>query len=204
MKNHPRSYLFVVTALFVAAMGCSVLKPRADLTRFYVLRAQPGNDTKTPPGPARAELRVGPGRIPGYLDNSKIAVDAGANRVQYLDLSRWAEPLSKGLNRVLGENLASRLNRPQLTVYPDPAFGSSGYEVRYTLERFEGELAGTVTLVASWQVVERSSGKRIAGARSLYEVAAEPSDKDVAAYVERLSKAVGQWADEVAAAISSL
>jgi len=204
MKTCPLSYLFVLTPLFVAATGCSILKPRADLTRFYVLRAQPaGNDTKALPGPALAELRVGPGRIPAYLENTKIAVDAGANRVQYLDPHRWAEPLNKGLNRVLSENLASRLKIQQLTIYPDPALEASAYEVRYTVERFEGELTGTVTLVASWQVVEHSSGKRIAGSRSVYEVAAESQNHDVNAYVERLSKAVGQWADEVAAAVSS-
>jgi uncharacterized lipoprotein YmbA len=188
----------------IALTGCSVLKPKPDLTQFYVLRSQ----STTPRAEVQAstalpEIRVGPGRVAGYLETTPIAVQDGANRIQYLDVHHWAEPLSKGLSRTLGENLARKLNVAHIILYPDPSLDASGYEVRYTVDRFEGTLAGPVTLQVSWEVVQRPSAKVIASARSLYVIPGADQAKDVTAYVDRLALSVEQWSDEIAAAIRS-
>ena len=204
MKIIPRLLLIAFIAMAIGLTGCSVLKPKADLTQYYVLRVtsqQVGEMARKES--ALPEIRVGPGRIADYLDNTKIATQGEANHLDYLDLHRWAEPLSKGLSRMLSENLAIRMNVKQLTVYPDPPMDASGYEVRYTVNRFEGQVAGPVTLEVSWQIVERPSSKRIAGQHSVYVIEAEPQHKDVAAYVWRLSEAVSKWANDIAVAIPS-
>jgi len=182
--------------------GCSALKPKADLTEFYVLRAARQDvEALARKESALPEIRVGPGRVAEYLDNTKIAAQGEGNRLGYLDLHRWAEPLSKGLSRMLSESLATRLKVKQLTVYPDPPIDASGYEVRYTVTRFEGQVTGPVTLEVSWQMIERPSAQQIAGQRSVYLIEAGPQPGDVAAYVARLSDAVSKWADDIATAI---
>ena len=152
---------------------------------------------------ALPEIRVGPGRIADYLTATPIAIQDGSNRVKYLDLYHWAEPLSKGISRSLAENLARRLHLAHVTVYPDPILDSSGLAVHYTVDRFEGTLAGPVTLEVSWEIVQRPSNKVIAGARSVYVVSANSHETDVAAYVNRLAAAVEEWSDDIAAAIRS-
>jgi uncharacterized lipoprotein YmbA len=182
--------------------GCSFLKPKADPTQFYVLRAQSAGVDGTVSGSASfPEIRVGPGRIPAYLDNNPIAIENGPNRVEYLDVYCWAEPLSKGVSRVLAENLARTFAPINLTVHPNLPLTDSGCEIRYTVERLEGTLTGPVTLVVSWQVLQRSSGEVTAAKRSEYVVPAQGKAKVVSAYVERLSAALALWADDVAATI---
>ena len=197
----PRFTLIVTVAvLFIHVTGCSVLKPQADLTQFYVLRSQPAAKGASVDR-ASLQIRVGPGRVATYLEKTPIVVEQGPNRVEYLDLYRWAELPSKGISRVLSENLATRLNGASLTVYPDPAPFAEGYELRYAVERFEGTVSGPVTLEVSWQWVQRQSSAVVANKRSTYTIPSQKASNEVSAYVNRLSTAVAQWADEVAAAI---
>jgi uncharacterized lipoprotein YmbA len=197
--THP----LILTAFAVVSFslaGCSFLKPKADQTQFYVLRAQSAGTGAAPASAAAPpEIRVGPGQIAGYLQNSSIAIEKGPNRVEYLDLYRWAEPVSKGVSRVLAENLAQKFDPLHVTVHPNLPLGDSGYAIRYIVERLEGTLAGPVTLNVSWQVVRRSDKTVIAVKRSSYVVPGK--SKEVSAYVERLSSAIAQWSDDVAAAI---
>jgi uncharacterized lipoprotein YmbA len=184
--------------------GCAFLNPKADPTHFYILRAQ----TAPPAAAARhaatpPEIRVGPGQIADYLQNIQIALQKDSNRVEYLDLFHWAEPLSKGISRVLAENLARRFDVVDLTVYPNPPLSDSAYDVRYTVEQFEGTLNGPVTLAVSWQVVQPSSGKAFGGKRATYSVPVQGKADTVSAYVERLSLALDEWAEDVAVVIAS-
>jgi len=198
--THP-VILAAFAVLSFGLAGCSFLKPKADPTQFYVLRAQPAASGAAPSSAATpSEIRVGPGQIANYLGNSSIAIEKGPNRVEYLDLYRWAEPVSKGVSRVLAENLAQKSDPLKVTVHPNLPLGDSGYTIRYAVERMEGTLTGPVTLEVSWRVVQRSDKTVIAGKRSSYVVPGG-SSKDVSAYVERLSSAIALWADDVAAAI---
>jgi uncharacterized lipoprotein YmbA len=188
--------------LFLA--GCSVLKPKADLTQFYVLRSgSAGAKVETRTNPAPTEVRIGPGRLANYLEATPIAVQDGANGIKYLDLHHWAEPLTKGLSRILGDELCQRLNLNHVTRFPDPAVKDSSLEIRYTVNRWEGTLDGPVTLDVYWQLVQQPSGGVISGNHSVYEVTPKDKQTDVAAYVRRLSDAAARWANDLATAIRS-
>lgn len=193
-----------LVGLLITITGCSVLKPKANLTQFYVLRAHvPATNAEQHKREILPEVRVGPGSIAGYLNTTPIAIQAGTNRVEYLDVHHWAEPLNKALGRVLAEDLAATLHVPHIAVYPEPPAQASGFEVRYTVNRFEGELSGPVTLDVSWQIVERPSAVVVSEARSEYVVAVEGQAHDVPAYVNRLSTALGTWANDLAPVIRS-
>lgn len=204
MKSIQPVVLALVTTLSGLLAGCGILQPRADLTQFYVLRAQPGAPAAARSLSGSPEIYVGPSRVAGYLENNQIALRKGPNQMVYLDLSRWAEPFSKGIARVLGEDLAARLTDAQMVVYPDPPLAASGYAVQYTVERLEGgSLKDAVILEVSWQVLQRPDRNVIVSQRSVFTVPAQAGADDVAAYVERMSTAIARWADEVAAAIPS-
>ena len=116
--------LAALAGLFFFQTGCSVLSPKADHTKLYILRAKstPPAATAESKAPARA-VRLGPGRVAAYLDVTPVVVQDGPNRVKQLDLHHWAEPLPKGISRVFSENLSQRLNGAQIIVYPEPATG---------------------------------------------------------------------------------
>lgn len=181
--------------------GCTILEPTADLTEFYVLRPQAATVPADPVG--ASEIRVGPGQLADYLENSRIVVQRGVNGIDYLDLHQWAEPPSKGVSRVLAENLAASLKGVRLVRYPDTALAATGYEVRYQVGRFEGKLGGAVVLEVSWQLIQQPAGDVIVEKHSTYTVAVQDGAEDVAAYVAGLSTALGEWSEEVAASMAA-
>jgi len=202
--NLPCSIIFAaLSALCLAQTGCTVLEPRADNTKLYVLRAQPTKSMSVSAQPKhRPAVRVGPGRIAAYLDVTPIVVEAGPNTVKQLDQHHWAEPISRGISRVLAENLAQRLDGAQMIIYPEPANGAE-LEVRYSISQLEGALDGPISMNITWQIVDATSGEMVHAGNTTGEVANQLKASEVSAYVERISAAIGTWADEVAAAIAA-
>jgi len=206
MKNPIQKFanllpVFALSGLCLVQPGCTLLEPKADPTRLYVLRAGPGIQAAEPESrPVVPVVRVGPGRVATYLDVTPIVVQAGPNRVEQLDIDHWAEPLSKGVSRAFGEYLARRLNGAQMVLYPDPATGAT-LAVHYSVNRLEGPLKGAVALDVTWQVVDLASGDVLHASRTVREIPDSTGAADVSAYVERISTAIGFWADDVAAAI---
>jgi uncharacterized lipoprotein YmbA len=202
-RSLPFTLAALAGCLFLPA-GCSVLQPKADTTRFYVLRA-PSASTQNAVGAAETgttrQIRLGPGSVAGYLEEIGIAVAAGPHEVDYLDLHHWAEPLGKGINRTLGENLEQQLGSVQITVYPDPFLAETGYEVQYTIDRFEGTLDGPVELEVTWRVEERPGGRVLVSKRSVFTVPVAGEGKGPDTYVERLSQAIALWSKEIATVI---
>jgi uncharacterized lipoprotein YmbA len=204
MKNHLPFALAGLAGCLLLPTGCSVLQPKADPTRFYVLRASSASSQQalnTSETAAKQEIRLGPASVPSYLKATGIAVAAGPHEVDYLDLHHWAEPLDKGINRTLGENLARQLGNVEIVVYPDPFLAETGYEVLYTIDRFEGTLDGPVQLEVIWRVEKRPGGSVLASKRSVFTVPPRGGAKGLDAYVERLSQAIALWSQEIATAI---
>lgn len=197
--------LSALLLLSLVLAGCSLLKPKADLTRFYVLRARPVE------GAAHArtnalpmEIRVGPGSVAGHLEATPIAVEDGAHRIDYLDRHHWAGPLPQAIGRTLAADLAQRLQIPLPTLYPDPLTRESSLEVRYAVQRLEGTLDGPLTLEVSWQLFQRPSGRLVADRHFVHVIPAGGPSGDVTGYVERMSQAIDRWAEDVAAAVRSV
>ena len=195
------SSLLLAFAL-VPLVGCSVLKPKADPTKFYVLRSQSSVSlTQAPPGQSEVAIRIGPGRFPDYLSSTPIVVADGANTVKRLDYHHWAEPLEKGVSRLLADTLSQLLNAPKVVVYPDETAGRAGYEVRYHVFKFEGPLHGPVTLEVFWEVNDREHQTTLAQRRSRYVIRPVGDPHEVEDYIGQMATAVEQWAQEIAQAI---
>jgi len=185
-------------------IGCSALKPKADLTRFYVLSSQlpapPSASSKLAPG---STIVIGPSQLPHYLQATPIVVDDGPNRILRLDLHQWAEPLDKGIGRVLANNLSQLLGTSRVVVYPEPAAEGPGYDLSYVFSKFDGSLSGDVILEVSWRVQERGTGKTLAEKTSQYMIPAAGGPSDPVGYVARMSEALGRWSADIAAEITS-
>jgi uncharacterized lipoprotein YmbA len=180
-----------------------VLEPKSDNTKLYVLRAQPTKSMGASAQPKQPPVvRIGPGRVAAYLDVTPIVVQDGPNGVKQLGQHHWAEPLSKGISRVFAENLAQRLGGAQVIVYPEPA-NDAALEVRYSISQLEGPLDGPVKMNISWQLVDRTSDAVVRADNSTQSIINPRHSSDVSAYVERLSAALGVWADEIVDAITS-
>jgi uncharacterized lipoprotein YmbA len=131
--------------------GCLNFKPAIDTTRFYVLMPLVA---PTPGGAACDQaLAVGISRIdlPEYLQQKRIVFRKGQSQIQYCESSHWAERLDKGIQRVLGANIASLLGSTNVVL---SAWRRSEVqaEVYVSVQRFESDEQGWVVLEAQWRI----------------------------------------------------
>jgi uncharacterized protein len=132
------------------AVGCSVLSPQPDRSRFYILApTTKGNPAGTAPNP-RLTIGVGPVEFPGYLRRLSVVTRVGPHRLELSDDQRWAEPLDKNFTRVLSENLAIELGTQRIEKYPWPLATKIDYQIEVDVQRFETTSDGQAQLVASW------------------------------------------------------
>src|SRR5581483_8730221 len=139
-----RSLAFALAVFLLGAAGCSsLLEPRPDPSRFYLLTPQPPAG-EVSPASAGGSLSVGLGPItmPAYLDRPQTVTRVGANELRISEVDRWAEPLAKNFARVLGQDLAARLDGARLHDYPWYNSTAIDYQIEVAVHRFETDASG--------------------------------------------------------------
>jgi uncharacterized lipoprotein YmbA len=188
-----------LTAL-LATSGCSLLAPRPDPSRFYLLTAT--ETTAVGAMPRDAALLLGPITVSIYLQRPQIATRVPPNRVEYSQVSRWAEPLQANVARVLAGNLAALLATDEVYTYPAFPAGGTVLQIALQVERLERSPAGEAEIVAQWTVRDPKGGRDLVAKRGVFTEAASSADMD--ASVEALSRAFGRLSREVAESVAAV
>jgi uncharacterized lipoprotein YmbA len=153
----PIAFVLLLGVLTAFALGgCALLRPHADPTRFYVLTA-PSAPLKSAVGGEFKRWRVGlrPVEVESYLRTKFMVVRTGTNEIHFADFDRWAEPLDRGISRVLKETLGSAQNVESVTLnsHGDDALD---YEVTIQILACHGMQAATgqssIRLAMTWDV----------------------------------------------------
>lgn len=198
----------VLVLITVLQAGCGgLLAPKPDLTRYYLLASlsemgrHSGPEPSEPSTAVPASVGLGPIRLPGYLDRERIVVRASANRLELLDLSRWAEPLEQSLYRVMAENLSGLLGTNDIRLFP---FSGPAPEVKLQIDirRFEPSEDYSATLVACWFIKDGESNEVLACRET--RVTKPARDRSISGAVGALSEALGELSVQVAAAVRSI
>jgi len=204
--GRPRAALPFPALLAVAALaaGCTgLLQPRPDPTRFWVLRAAAGA-----PGVAAAAATrhrsygVGPVGIPDYLKRPGVITRASGARVEPSAIDRWAEPLDKGVPRVLAENLRLLLGTDRIVLYPWYASSRPDLQVAIGFEQFERGPDGEALLAATWTIRRTGDGATLRTGETRTRIA--PGTPDTEGAVLAQGEALAALAREIAAAIEAL
>jgi len=131
MTSKMPCYATVIFCLSI--VGCSILAPRPDRSRFFTLTSMPAAhraEVQSPqPGTTRPIVYgLGPIRLPAYLDRNEVATRVSPTEVTYSATDRWAAPLAATVSSVLVQILAIRV---YLLVVPGEvaAVGSRGDRV---------------------------------------------------------------------------
>lgn len=184
----------LLALLTVAALGgCTLLSgPKVEPTRFYVLTA-----ATAPPAMSSLRLGLGPVRFPGYLDRPQMAQRADANRIQYSEWARWAEPLQDNFERVLGSDLGARLGTDRIIRFPWYRNTPIDYSVSLDVTRFERQGDDEVALVARWTLHDGETGNALAA--NLADLRRPASSPEEAA--NAMSEMVAELAEQIAKAV---
>jgi uncharacterized lipoprotein YmbA len=148
------------------------------------------------------DLRLGIGRIllPEFLNRPQIVTRTSANKVRMADFSQWAEPLEKGIPRVLSENLARLTGTDRVSVYPWPTQMEIDLMVEIAVIRFEGDTNGEVSLAARWRLVRADGSEAFPLQGSSYAESA--ADRSMEALVAAMSRALASLSRDIASAIA--
>jgi uncharacterized protein len=184
---------FCLALLFLA--GCS--SPRVT---FYTLNPVVPPAT-TAPAVTLESVIIGPVVLPDLYDQPQLVVRVDANRVEILEMQRWAAPLKSEIPRIIAENLTVLLKPAQVWAYPRTVGLDAEYRIQIDIQRYEMTAGQGVALDALWSV-RRTAGGGAKTGRSVVSEPAAASGYD--ALVAAQSRALGTVSRDLAQALRSL
>jgi uncharacterized protein len=196
MRGRGTVALVASLAVALALGGC--LK-RSKVARTYVLDPLPAAEA-----PAAAPIAVvGIERIdvPDWLDRPQVTGRAASGEVVTDEFSRWAEPLPKGVQRVLAENLVVLLPDRRVITAPYPPRDTVDQRIEMTLIEAARQPDGAVLLEAHWDVLG-TKGEVLARRRSSHR--ARPTALGAAGAVAGLNEALAALSRELADVLRAL
>jgi uncharacterized lipoprotein YmbA len=179
-------------ALSVPLGGCL---GRSKVSRSYVLDPMPAERppaTATATGPVVGIERVS---IPGWLDRMQVTGRAASGAVVTDDYSRWAEPLPRGIQRVVAENLVVLLPDRRVLTAPFSPRDTVVHRVELILTEASRQPDGAVLVEARWDVVG-PAGEVLARRRSAHR--SSPTALGAAGAVAGLNDALAALSREIA------
>lgn len=187
-------------ALCAACAACTLISPRVDESRFFVLT--PLAEAPASPVVAVPSLGVGPVRFPRYLDRLEIVTRVGPNEVRPAVFDYWAASLPQQFETVLAQDLRKLLGADRIETYPWVPGKSPALAVEVDVQRFEPTVAGRVELDARWRIRDGSSRETVrSGESTLTRPLGAPG---AGAAAEALSAVLADFGRELAGAIAGV
>jgi hypothetical protein len=183
----------MAVALFLT--GCLNLKPAADHTRSFLLTAvDHGNGSTNATG---LPVGLAPVRLPPHTSSSWIAIRTGPNELRYSETARWAEPLDRNVQRVLGANLRQQAGLSAVFLNTWPA-NAVQRELRIQLDPIDLDATGTIVLGAQW-TIGSPQGSAISSTHTARVTHPGPRPaEDIAGAVAALSEALAELSHLIA------
>jgi len=192
--------------------GCFSLGPTETTTRYYVL----GSLTDEVPveQPARSDATIGLTRfsLPPYLESMRIVARRGTNRISFAEFDRWGEDLDRGISRTVAAHLARMLPVRKVEAAPWSVGSRPDAAIHVRVMRFEGVAAseeatggsaGSVHLLAAWEIVDTTSREVLANGTTDYREQGWRTG-DYAHLVSMLDEALLVLSREIARAVPAL
>lgn len=193
-----------LVALLPLLGGCaSLLEPKADPTRFFLLSA-PAEAVR--PAEAQGGVSIGLCRVelPAYLRTPAIVVRPGGTEVRHAPAARWAEPLDQGISRVLRETLRAQPAVRSVVAYPAPRAATPEYEISVTVLACEAVLTGDgqqARFAANWEVRATAGEGRVVASGTFEIKPPERAADDYRDLTTILGGAVGELGRVLAAVL---
>jgi uncharacterized lipoprotein YmbA len=189
----------------VAVLGLSLLFSACVLkhsapARLYVLSAVAREPSVAEGVAPRGVLGVQRVTVPAWMDRPEITARTGTGEIVPDPLARWGEPITRGIQRVVTEDLAALLPGHHLVAAPYPAGQPVGHRVDIAITEGGRQPDGRVLLEARWAILARD-GAVLVQRRSSYHTGAAGT---AAATVAATSEALGSLSREIAAAVREL
>lgn len=186
------SWRNAATVLVILLCGCGTSPP----TRFFAIEAvAPQRPPITLTGPPIVLNGV---RLPAIYDRKELVRHGPGDSIQVSDTERWAAPLDEMVERVLGEELASRFPTGQFFVPALPKPPPPRRDLVVALQEFDLNAAGGPVLIGEWTLLAGSPARPVLQRRETIEL--PPASVTQA---QAMSRALGELADRIAETIGN-
>lgn len=182
-------------ALLVAAGPAAGCLKRSPVARTYVLDPLPAAAAGTPGPVPVAVVGVERVAVPDWLDRPQLAGRSASGEVVADELSRWGEPLPRGVQRVVAENLVVLLPDRRVVRAPFSPRDRVDLFVEITVLEAARQADGSVLLESRWTVLARD-GSVLARRRSSHR--ASPTAPGAAGAVAGHNEALAGLSRELA------
>ena len=145
-----RKMTVMACVAFVVA-GC-VMK-RSATARLYVLQAVAREPPAATSDAPRGVLGVQRVSVPAWMDRPEITARNGREEVVPDPLARWGEPITRGIQRVVTENLAALLPDRHLVAAPFALSHTVDHRLDLAITECARQADDRVLLEARWAVL---------------------------------------------------
>jgi len=198
MVGSARSVLLSVCALFMFS-ACSSSSP----VRYFSLNPI---DAEFRPDPDDAVmLGLGPIRMPDYLNRSQIVTRGADAEMQVDEFSRWSEPLTTSLLRIVSADVDNLLQGVVVVVFPYEPFvrDQVNYRLVGDINRFEADHLGRIVLEIQWGVANTDGEIVVPVRRNRYQAQASIAD-DPSTVVAAMNDALAQFSRDIAGKLEAV
>jgi uncharacterized lipoprotein YmbA len=196
----PRGLAVLVATLVVALAVGGCLK-RSKLARSYVLDPLTAQGLSAPAAAAVAAVGVERVTIPDWLDRPQVTGRGASGAIVTDEYSRWGEPLPRGIQRVVAENLVTLMPDRRVLSAPFPPRDAVDQRLELTIVEAARQTDGSVLVEARWDVVG-AAGEVLLRRRSSHR--SSPTAPGAAGAVEGLNGALAALSREMADALRTL
>ncbi len=187
-----------MACLALLPAGC-VLKHSAP-ARLYVLQAVARGPAAATGDAPRGVLGVQRVSVPAWMDRPEITARTGSGEIVPDPLARWGEPITRGIQRVVTENLAALLPERHLVAAPFPMSRAVDHRLDLAITEGARQADGSVLLEARWAILG-PDGAVLVQRRSSHRTGAVATAEGV---VSATSEALALLSGEIAAAMRGL
>jgi len=198
MRARRLSFLVPALAALLLVGGC--LK-RTKISETYVLDAVAARDVPAPSETPEAVVGVLKVGVPGWIDRPQLSARGATGQIVANEYARWGEPVTKGMQRVMAENLAALLPTRRIVVAPFPPNEIVDHRVDVTLSEAARQADGSVLVEGRWALLG-PTGATLVQRRTSHRV--HPTAAGAAGAVEGVNQAIAELSREIAGALRSL
>jgi uncharacterized lipoprotein YmbA len=187
-----------MAGLALVASGC-VMK-RSSPARLYVLQAvarEPAAATGDATGGVLGLQRVS---VPAWMDRPEITARDARGEVVPNALARWGEPITRGIQRVVTDNLAALLPERHLVAAPFAPSQTVDHRIDLAITECARQADDRVLLEARWAILG-PDGAVLVRRRSSHRTGVVATAE---ATVSATSEALAVLSAEIAAAVRAL
>jgi uncharacterized lipoprotein YmbA len=188
----------VVACLALLSGGC--VQRHAVSARLYVLHAAAQGPAASAGEAPRGTLGVQRVSVPAWMDRPEITARTGAGEIVLDPLARWGEPITRGIQRVVAENLSALLPERHLVAAPFPAGQGVDHKLDIAITEGGRQADGSVLLEARWAILDRD-GAVLVQRRSSYRTRIAATAE---AGVGATSEALARLSADIATAVRGL